>query len=53
MNLLKVLKMNALQRVKKSRTCLEQCLRALVTAMKKVSAKYNLANKPIPSVLSF
>ncbi|XP_075151910.1 WD repeat domain 59 [Haematobia irritans] len=33
--MLKVLKTNALQRVKKSRTCLEQCLRALVTAMKK------------------
>lgn len=35
--MLKVLKTNALTRVKKSRTCLEQCLRALVTAMKKVS----------------
>ncbi|XP_068150301.1 GATOR2 complex protein Wdr59 [Drosophila tropicalis] len=33
--LLKVLRGNALQRVKKSRTCLEQCLRALVAAMKK------------------
>ncbi|KAM7352061.1 WD repeat domain 59 isoform 2-T3 [Cochliomyia hominivorax] len=33
--LMKVLKTNALTRVKKSRTCLEQCLRALVTAMKK------------------
>uniref|UniRef100_A0A1A9WBJ0 RWD domain-containing protein n=1 Tax=Glossina brevipalpis TaxID=37001 RepID=A0A1A9WBJ0_9MUSC len=33
--MLKVLKTNALQRVKKSRTCLEQCLRALVTALKK------------------
>ncbi|XP_067624866.1 GATOR2 complex protein Wdr59 [Eurosta solidaginis] len=33
--LLKTLKTNALQRVKKSRTCLEQCLRALVAAMKK------------------
>ncbi|KAH8279883.1 hypothetical protein KR054_009472 [Drosophila jambulina] len=33
--LLKVLRCNALQRVKKSRTCLEQCLRALVAAMKK------------------
>ncbi|XP_037959724.1 GATOR complex protein Wdr59 [Teleopsis dalmanni] len=35
MTLLKVLKTNALQRVKRSRTCLEQCLRALVAAMKK------------------
>lgn len=35
--MLKVLKTNALQRIKKSRTCLEQCLRALVAAMKKVS----------------
>lgn len=35
--MMKVLKTNALTRVKKSRTCLEQCLRALVTAMKKVS----------------
>lgn len=34
--MMKVLKTNALTRVKKSRTCLEQCLRALVTAMKKV-----------------
>lgn len=34
--MLKVLKNNALQRVKKSRTCLEQCLRALVVALKKV-----------------
>ncbi|KAL9922949.1 WD repeat domain 59 isoform 1-T1 [Glossina fuscipes fuscipes] len=33
--MLKVLKTNSLQRVKKSRTCLEQCLRALVTALKK------------------
>ncbi|XP_013118277.1 GATOR complex protein Wdr59 [Stomoxys calcitrans] len=33
--MLKVLKTNAVQRVKKSRTCLEQCLRALVAAMKK------------------
>ncbi|XP_022214670.2 GATOR complex protein Wdr59 [Drosophila obscura] len=33
--LLKILRCNALQRVKKSRTCLEQCLRALVAAMKK------------------
>ncbi|XP_073824961.1 WD repeat domain 59 [Musca autumnalis] len=33
--MLKVLRTNALQRVKKSRTCLEQCLRALVAAMKK------------------
>ncbi|XP_017835175.1 GATOR complex protein Wdr59 [Drosophila busckii] len=33
--LLKVLRTNALQRVKKSRSCLEQCLRALVAAMKK------------------
>ncbi|XP_037810838.1 GATOR complex protein Wdr59 [Lucilia sericata] len=33
--MMKVLKTNALTRVKKSRTCLEQCLRALVTAMKK------------------
>ncbi|XP_030383964.1 GATOR complex protein WDR59 [Scaptodrosophila lebanonensis] len=33
--LLKVLRTNSLQRVKKSRTCLEQCLRALVVAMKK------------------
>ncbi|XP_060650843.1 GATOR complex protein Wdr59 [Drosophila nasuta] len=33
--LLKVLRSNALQRVKKSRSCLEQCLRALVAAMKK------------------
>ncbi|EDW11288.1 GATOR complex protein Wdr59 [Drosophila mojavensis] len=33
--LLKVLRNNALQRVKKSRSCLEQCLRALVAAMKK------------------
>lgn len=35
--MLKVLKTNALQRVKKSRTCLEQCLRSLVAAMKKVN----------------
>ncbi|XP_055837371.1 GATOR complex protein Wdr59 isoform X1 [Episyrphus balteatus] len=35
MYLLKVLKTNALQRVKKSRTCLEQCVRALVAALKK------------------
>lgn len=33
--LMKVLRTNALQRVKKSRSCLEQCLRALVAAMKK------------------
>ncbi|XP_030555484.1 GATOR complex protein WDR59 [Drosophila novamexicana] len=33
--LIKVLRTNALQRVKKSRSCLEQCLRALVAAMKK------------------
>ena len=35
-SLMKVLKICANQRVKKSRTCLEQCIRALVTALKKV-----------------
>lgn len=34
--MLKLLKNNALQRVKKSRTCIEQCLKALVAALKKV-----------------
>lgn len=34
-NLMKVLKTSASHRVKKGRTCLEQCLRALVTALKK------------------
>lgn len=34
-SLLKVLKTHALQRVKKGRTCMEQCLRALVTALKR------------------
>ncbi|XP_004531284.1 GATOR complex protein WDR59 [Ceratitis capitata] len=33
--LLKTLRTNAMQRVKKSRTCVEQCLRSLVAAMKK------------------
>ncbi|XP_055599327.1 GATOR complex protein Wdr59-like [Uranotaenia lowii] len=33
--LMKTLRMTASQRIKKSRTCLEQCLRALVTQMKK------------------
>ncbi|XP_058820049.1 GATOR complex protein Wdr59 isoform X1 [Topomyia yanbarensis] len=33
--LMKVLRMTASQRVKKGRTCLEQCLRALVTQLKK------------------
>lgn len=35
-SLMKVLKTCAHQRIKKGRTCLEQCLRALVTALKKV-----------------
>lgn len=34
-SLMKVLKTCALHRIKKGRTCLEQCLRALVTALKK------------------
>lgn len=34
--MLKVLQSTANQRVRKGRTCLEQCLRALVTAMRKV-----------------
>lgn len=34
--LMKVLRATALQRCKKGRSCLEQCLRALVTALKKV-----------------
>lgn len=34
-SLMKVLKTCAMQRTKKGRTCLEQCLRALVTALKK------------------
>ncbi|XP_058057378.1 GATOR complex protein Wdr59 [Anopheles bellator] len=36
--LMKVLRTTASQRVKKGRTCLEQCLRALVTHLKKSSA---------------
>ncbi|XP_017077374.1 LOW QUALITY PROTEIN: GATOR complex protein Wdr59 [Drosophila eugracilis] len=43
--LLKVLRCNALQRVKKSRTCLEQCLRALVAAMKKKVAAVGGADR--------
>ncbi|XP_053694110.1 GATOR complex protein Wdr59 isoform X1 [Sabethes cyaneus] len=35
--LMKVLRMTASQRVRKGRTCLEQCLRALVTQLKKSS----------------
>lgn len=35
-SMLKTLRAAAYQRVKKGRTCLEQCLRALVTAMRKV-----------------
>lgn len=36
LSLMKVVKSCALQRIKRRRTCLEQCLRALVTALKKV-----------------
>lgn len=36
-SLMKVLKNTANQRVKKDRTCLEQCLREMVTALKKVN----------------
>lgn len=35
-SLIDVLKVNAQNRLKKGKTCLEQCLRALVTALKKV-----------------
>lgn len=35
-SLMKVLRSCAYQRVRKGRTCLEQCLRALVTSLKKV-----------------
>lgn len=35
-SLMKILKTSAHHRTKKGRTCLEQCLRALVTALKKV-----------------
>jgi WD repeat-containing protein 59 len=35
--LMKVLKKSGNHRVKKNRTCLEQCLRDLVSALKKVS----------------
>lgn len=37
-NLMKVLNLSSAQRTKKGRTCLEQCLRALVTAMKKATS---------------
>lgn len=35
-----VLKMNAQNRLRKGKTCLEQCLRALVTTLKKVKRKF-------------
>lgn len=40
-SMLKTLRAAAYQRVKKGRTCLEQCLRALVTAMRKVYLNSN------------
>lgn len=37
-SLMKVLNSSAQQRIKKGRTCLEQCLRSLVTALKKATS---------------
>lgn len=39
-----VLKMNAQNRLRKGKTCLEQCLRALVTTLKKVSEKIKISS---------
>ena len=45
--LMKVLKTCAIQRAKRGRFCLESCLRALVTSLKKVRKQQNFAFKYI------
>lgn len=47
--LMKVLKLCASTRTKKGRTCLEQCLRALVTALKKATSSGDKAHMRLQS----